>query len=140
MKVPLPLLLVRTSLTGQSLRMTGQRIGPGVRERRLLGPPVEVGVKSVVCARSLGRLKQRLGEAPRTAALREKTGRHSRHRERIELAANQFGFRRGIRKGDGTMQRIAGFIEPIELLKERATQPVQIEIRIQLAPQRFDHR
>lgn len=59
--------------------------------------------------------------------------RHSLDRETIELATNEFGFCNGICQGNGAGQRNARFIEPVQIFEQRATQPVQIEVGIQLA-------
>jgi hypothetical protein len=59
--------------------------------------------------------------------------RLSRNRETIQFASNAFGFRNGIRQGDGTVQRIASFIEPLQFFEQRTAQPVPLEVGIQLA-------
>jgi hypothetical protein len=43
--------------------------------------------------------------------------RHSSHRETIQLAPDEIGLRSGSRKSDGTVQCVASFIEPIQLLE-----------------------
>ena len=59
--------------------------------------------------------------------------RPSRDRETIQFASNEFGFRNGFRKGDGTLQCFPCLIRPVQLLEQRAAQPVKIEVSIQLA-------
>ena len=66
-------------------------------------------------------------------------GRPRRSLETVQFAPNEIRFRNGIRKSDGAAQRVASFINPVQFFEQRAAQPVQIEVSVQLASQRLDH-
>ena len=38
----------------------------------------------------------------------------------VQFASNEFGFRNGIRQSDGTAQRVASFIEPVQFFERYA--------------------
>ena len=47
----------------------------------------------------------------------------------VQFASNEFGFRNGIRQSDGTAQRVASFIEPVQFFEQR--RPSSMRVRFQ---------
>src|SRR5579862_4989455 len=85
-------------------------------------------------ARSIGEdaaRELRMTEAGRDDGLRAV---NSRHCETIQFSPNELGLSDGIRQRNSAVERLARLTDPIELFEQRATQPVQIEVRIELAP------
>ena len=50
-------------------------------------------------------------------------------RKTVQFASNEFGFRNGIRQSDGTAQRVASFIEPVQFFEQ--CRPSSMRVRFQ---------